>query len=267
MLYRAKLFRKLRFLEEVFKTTFIVPECITANDAKQVEVLFRGLIEGEFTIPIDKSITVFNYEVKKSDLQNKSLPEKKSFTTEFNEDLLVLGKFFPIGKMIFSLDRASVANPRIVRNVKVGDVIPSLRLNVFDSQVRHRFEKYSQPERLLKNKQRLERFKNALHNEESDFLVSLVDEPLAEITATLAVEIVEGLLQYNDFPDRFSVMKPELVKNRWKVPIALTYPKLEPILLADAFVDVKTGKVKMKISFDELLKRGKKKAKEVFSIA
>jgi len=30
---------------------------------------------------------------------------------------------------------------------------------------------------------------------------------------------------------------------------------------------MRTGKVEMKISFDELLKKGKKKAKEVFSIA
>jgi hypothetical protein len=30
---------------------------------------------------------------------------------------------------------------------------------------------------------------------------------------------------------------------------------------------MRTGKVEMEISFDELLKKGKKKAKEVFSIA
>ncbi len=79
------------------------------------------------------------------------------------------------------------------------------------------------------------------------------------------LEILEALLQHYDFPDRFSVLKPKLEENRWRVPIALTYPKHEPICLEDALVDVKTGKVEMKISFDELLKKGKKKAKEFFS--
>lgn len=90
---------------------------------------------------------------------------------------------------------------------------------------------------------------------------------LSKIDDKSAIEAIEKILQDNDFPDRFSVLKPQLKKNHWKVPIALTYPKHEPILLADAFVDVRTGKVEMKITFDELLKKGKKKAKEVFSIA
>lgn len=78
---------------------------------------------------------------------------------------------------------------------------------------------------------------------------------------------IELTLQYNDFPDCFSVLKPELEENYWKVPIALTYPKYQPIFLTDAFVNVRTGKVEMKISFDELLEKGKRKAEEVFSIA
>ena len=94
-----------------------------------------------------------------------------------------------------------------------------------------------------------------------------VNESVSKINDKSAVEAIEKLLQDKDFPDRFSVLKPELQNNKWKVPIALTYPNHEPILLTDAFVDVKTGKVEMKISFDELLKKGKKKAKEAFSIA
>ena len=102
--------------------------------------------------------------------------------------------------------------------------------------------------------------------------VESIEEPTLnksalQINDKSAVEAIEKLLQDKDFPDRFSVLIPELQKNKWKVPIALTYPKHKPILLTDAFVDVRTGKVEMKISFDELLKKGKRKAKEVFSIA
>lgn len=94
-----------------------------------------------------------------------------------------------------------------------------------------------------------------------------INTSLSKIDDKSAIEAIEKILQDKDFPDRFSVLKPQLKKNYWKVPIALTYPKHEPILLTDAFVDVRTGKVEMKISFDELLEKGKKKAKEAFSIA
>lgn len=267
MFYRAKLFRKLGFLEELFRTNFSFPEYITPDDAKQIEVLFRGVTEGEFSITVDNSITIFNYKISKEDLQNISVSQKRVFSFDFNEDLLVLGKFFPTGKMTFKVTKGSIANPGIVKRLKENDVIQSLRLNIFDHQIHHCFEKYSNSERLLKNKQKLEQFKNILRKEEPESLVDLIDEPLAEIHQHSAMEIIEGLLQFHDFPDRFSVLKPELKRNRWKVPIALTYPKHEPIWLADAFVDVRTGKVEMKLSFDELLKKGKKKAKEVFSIA
>lgn len=268
ILYRAKLFRKLGFIERVFEKTKInVPEDITPNEAQQIEILFRGLTEGEFTNPSDSFVTIYNYKVSKSDLQNNFLFSKREFSLEFNEKFFILGRFFEVGKIVIRVEKASVANPRKIRDVKENEVIDELRLNVFDSQIRYTFEKYNNAERLSKNKQKLKRFRDLLQNEEPNFLASLLDESLAEIDGKSAIETLEALLQYYDFPDRFSVLKPKLQKNQWKVPIALTYPKQEPILLADAFVDMRTGKVEMKISFDELLKKGKKKAKEVFSIA
>jgi len=268
MLYRAKLFRKLGFIERVFeKTKFNVPENITPSQAQRIEILFRGLTEGEFTNPSDSFVIIYNYKVTKNDLQNNFLFSKREFSLEFNEKFFVLGRFFEVGKVIVKLEKASVANPRKIRNIKENEVIDELRLNVFDSQIRYVFEKYNNTERLSKIRQKLERFKDSLRSEETIFLASLLDESLAEIDDKSAIETLEALLQYYDFPDRFSVLKPELEKNRWKVPIALTYPKQEPIFLTDAFVDVRTGKVEMKISFDELLKKGKKKAKEVFTIA
>lgn len=268
MIYRAKLFRKLGFIESVFeKTKFNVPDNITPHEAQQIEILFRGLTEGEFINPSDSFVTIYNYKVKKEDLENNFLSAKREFTVEFNEKFFLFGRFFEVGKIIVIVEKASVANSRKIRNIKENEVISELRLNVFDSQIRYIFEKYKCSERLSKNRQKLQRFKNTLENEEPEFLSSLLDESLAETNDKSATETIEALLQYYDFPDRFSVLKPELQNNRWKVPIALTYPEHEPISLANAFVDTKTGKVEMEISFDELLKKGKKKAKEVFSIA
>lgn len=268
MLYRAKLFRKLGFIEKVFeKTKFNVPEIITPDEAQQIEILFRGLTEGEFTNPSDSFVTIYNYKITKEDLQDDFLSSKREFSLEFNENFFLLGRFFDVGKIVVKVEKASVVNPRNLRGVKENETIAELRLNVFDSQIRYIFEKYKNTERLSKNRQKLERFKSLLRSEEPEFLTSLLDESLAEVNDKSAIETLEALLQYHDFPDRFSVLKPELQKNRWKVPIALTYPEHEPILLTDAFVDVRTGKVEMKISFDALLKKGRKKAKEVFSIA
>lgn len=265
-LYRAKLFRKLGFIEEVFKIKFNVPENITAVEAQRIDVLFRGITEGKFSNPAGNSITVFNYKIGEEDLKDTSFPKRRNFSFEFDEDFLVLGKFFHIGKMKFMVKKASIANPRILKNLDKGDIVPNLRLNVFDHQVHHDFKKYSNLKKIKTNKQRLERFKNHLRKEEPEYLVALLDESLPEIDEKAAVEIIEGLLQYHDFPDRFSVLTPELKESHWKVPIALTYPKNEPINLIDAFVDVRTGKVEMEISFDELLKKGKRKAEEVFTI-
>ncbi len=264
----AKLFRKLGFIEKVFPNTkFVIPKEISANEFEQIEILYRGITEGEFSIPTGNSLTIFNYKLTKEDLENLLIPKRKPFSFEFNEDLLVLGRFFPIGKIIFKADKVSIANPRVLKNFTEGESVPSLRLNIFDFQVNHRFEKYLNKERFLRNKLKLEQFKDSLRQEkESEFLINLIDEPLAEIIEKVAIEIVEGILQYNDFPDRFSVLEPKLEENQWRVPIGLTYPNQKPIWLTDAFVDVRTGKVEMKISFDELLKKGKKKAKEAFSI-
>lgn len=264
--YRAKLFRKLRFIEKVFKIEFDLPKEISANEIKQVEILFRGLTEGEFSIPAASSITIFNYKLTKGDLQNLANSQKEQFSFESDDGLLVLGKLFPTGKIIFKANKACIANAKPIKNFGEGENIPSLRLNIFDYQVHHVFEKYIDARRLLKNKQKLEQFKDSLRAEEPEFLANLLNEPLAEITYKNAVGIVEGLLQYYDFPDRFSVLKPSLQENQWQVSIALTYPKHEPIWLVDAFVDVKTGEVEMEISFDELLNKGKMKAKEVFSL-
>lgn len=266
LLYRAKLFRKLGFIERVFeKTRFIVPENIAPNEAQQIEILFRGLTEGEFIIPSDSFITVYNYKVTERDLQNNFLSSKRDFSLEFNERFFVLGRFFDTGKIVIKVKNASVANPKVVKNVAENEIIEILTLNVYDSQIQYIFEKYKNSDRLSKNKLKLERFKDSLAREEPSFLSSMLDEPLAEINEKSAVEILEAILQYYDFPDRFSVLKPKLEENRWRVPIALTYPKHELIWLADALVDVRTGKVEMKTSFDALLKKGKKKAKELFS--
>lgn len=267
MFYRAKFSRKLGFIEDFFGILFNLPENISSGEAQLTEILFNGLTKGNFTVPSDSLITIYNYKVSKDDVKNDFLFARRQFDVEFNEKFFLLGRFFDIGKISVSIKKASVANPQKLKPIKENETINELRLNVFDAQIHYFFEKYNNTNRLLKNKEKLKRFKDKLQNDEPNFLASLVDESLAEVSAKSAMEILESLMQYHDFPDRFTALKPELQNNKWKVPIALTYPKHEPILLTSAYVNVKTGKVDMEISFEELLRKGKKKAKEAFSIA
>lgn len=264
--YRAKFFRKLRFVEKFFNTKFYLPNVISGDEARILEVIYRGLTEGEFLIAAGDSVNIPNFQIQPNTLKTPPFSKPGVFNYKFeSEEIALFGKYLPVGKISISIEKSGVANPHIIRNLNDGDIVSKIKLAVFDYQVKHRFEKYADTERLLKNKQKLAQFKNLLKKEESEFLVSLLDKPLTEITGKSAVGIVEGLLQYYDFPDRFSVLKPNLEENQWRVPIALTYPKHEPIWLADTFVDVETGKVEMSVSFKELLEKGKKKAKEFFS--
>src|SRR5216684_6764078 len=58
ILYRAKLARKLRFIERTFNLTETLPEDITPHHVQYIEAIFRGLTEGEFTTR-GTGITVF----------------------------------------------------------------------------------------------------------------------------------------------------------------------------------------------------------------
>lgn len=268
MKYRAKLFRKLSFIEKFFNTKFYLPNLISEDEVRILEIVYRGLTEGEFLIAVGDFIKIPNFQLEADTLRKPPFSKYGRFSYKIeSEEIALFGKYLSVGKISVDIEKSGIANPRDIRNLKDGDIVPQMKLSVFDYQIKHRFEKYTSSEKLLRNKQKLEKFKKELKNEESDILVDLINEPLTEIVEGSAVEIVEGLLQFYDFPDRFSVLKPKLEKNQWRIPIALTYPRQKPILLTDALVDVRTGKVEMKISFDELLKQGKKKAREIFSIA
>lgn len=266
--YRAKFFRKLAFIENFFRTKFQLPNSVSEDEVRITEVIYKGLTEGEFTIPTGDYIEIEDFLIEKNTLNKPPFSKYGNFTYKFDsEKIQLFGKFLSVGKIIINIEKAGIANPRVIRSLKVGDKISRFKLSIFDFQIKHIFEKYFNNEKLLRNKQKLEKFRRELRSNEPESLVNLMNEPLTEISKNSAMEIMGGLLHYYDFPDRLSVLQPKLEENQWRVPIALTYPKYKAVWLEDAFVDVKTGDVKLKISFDELLKRGRLKAKEVFSIA
>ena len=58
ILYRAKIARKLKFIESVFNIRLTVPENITPDHVQYIETLFRGMTEGEF-VSRGNGVTVF----------------------------------------------------------------------------------------------------------------------------------------------------------------------------------------------------------------
>lgn len=264
--YQAKFLRKLSFLESFFNTKFHLPNLISKDDIRILEVIYFGLTKGEFSVPMGDFVTVPNFPIEKDTLTKSPFSQQGEFKyTIDSEEIPLFGKYLSVGKITISVRKASVANPRIIRNVRVGEVVPNLKLNIFDFQVHHCFERYANSEKLLRNNQKLQQFKNSLSKRESEFLVNLLDEPLSEIDNKSAHKIVTGWLQFYDFPDRYSVGEPILEGENWRIPILLTYPKEKSIWLEDAFVNSKTGVLEIKSSVEKLRNKGKKKAREVVS--
>lgn len=261
-LYRAKLFRKLKFIENVYRTQFRWPTEISAEEAYQIEIVFRGITEGEFTVRGD-SITFYNYAPASiEELNGHPFTEPGPFMQWSSNYAAIFDRLLAVGPVTVHLDRAVVADSRGLDKLRAGETVPQLRFIVFDHQIRHRFEKYAVLSSQARRR-KLEQFKKKLLKEEPKALVALLDEPLySDVSADEARRIVIGWLQYNLFPDRYCPQEPKLEEDRWRVPIWVTYPRGQGAWVQDAFVDLKTGVVTVPVSVDELRNLGKSVAAE-----
>jgi hypothetical protein len=255
--YRAKLFRKLKFIEIVYRTQFRWPTEISAEDAFQIEIVFRGITEGEFTFRTD-SITFYNYAPPApEELNGPPFTEPGSFIQWVSNHAPIFDRLLAVGPVSIHLDRAIIANSRVMDKLLAGEPVPQIRFIVFDHQIRHRFEKYAALSPQTRRR-RLEQFKKKLLKEEPEALVALLEEPLAlDVSADEARRIVVGWLQYNMFPDRFWPQEPSRENNRWRVPVWVTAPQGQGGWVQDVFVDLKTGIVSTPISAEELRALGK----------
>lgn len=261
-LYRAKLFRKLKFIESVFHTQFRLPTDIAVEQVQQLEIVFRGVTEGEFAIRED-GITFYDYAPARiEDLNRPPFTDPGSFTQWVGNNAAVFDRLLDVGPVSVHLDRTVVANSRLVDKLRSGETVSQLSFVVFDHQIRHNFEKYaarSPQSRRLK----LEQFKKRLLAKEPEALVSLLEEPLAsDVSAEEAIKIANGWLQFNMFPDRYCPQEPRLEAGRWTIPVWVTYPNGRGAQVQDAYVDLKTGAITVPITVEEFRNRGKTVAAE-----
>jgi hypothetical protein len=250
----ARTYRQLRFIEDRFRTAFVLPDRLTARDHERIELVFRGITEGEFSSRSDE-ITFRDYSPSPAELKEPpfSRPGRLSRTSP-NPYFQLLGQSLLMGARTITLERAVLANPREFGNK--GNRGSALRFVILDSQIRYRFEIDAQLS-AQERSQRLERFRTRLLEEEPQALAELLTERLsADVTPEEAIQIAHGWLQFYDFPDRYNPQNPVLEGDKWRVPVWITYPTVRGAKVEDLFVSVKTGVINAAVTPAEMRELG-----------
>jgi hypothetical protein len=240
--YRANFYRKLRFIEATYKYKFLLPATYSKDDIRDVDIVFRAITEGEFSILAD-NVNLTSFAVNSpEELDDAPFSTPGLFVHDADEEKKVLGKQLEGARYSIRVERAALANPRQIADLRAGKSVP-IRFVIFDYQLRYRFAKYAEQSDSSR-RQRLQQFKNKLLKDDPDELLDLLHEPLAaEVSSSEASTIVSGWLQFYDFSDRFCAQDAVREDGVWRVPIWLTYPSGKGVNVQDAFVDVKTGVV------------------------
>jgi len=258
LLYRAKLFRKLKYIEKVFRVKFTLPQEILPVQAGAIDFVFRGITEGEFvtrgqdlTLPLQPS----EIDLTKPPFNGPG-PLTYLYADEIHD---LLDHHLLIGPTLVELRQAEMANPQAVRQIQQGQPGPVwVRFDVLDHQITCRLEnKAARPRKQLQ--QRLDQFKRELAREDPPELVELVSEPLMnDVSPQEAGQIAVGWLYYNHLPDRFCPQEPELdqAAANWRVPIYLVYADGQGGPVGELVIDKKTGVVLSHTPVEELRHRG-----------
>jgi len=263
-LYRAKIARKLKFIESIFNLSLTLPENITPDHVQYIETIFRGLTEGEFTSR-GNGITIF---LKGADIDTSNPPFSEPGSFEHysgtEQALLYPQALLDVGPYYSILGRAVIANQRDLTPLREGKNL-WVRFEVLDGQIGYRYERYTRPDAHQRIQQKLKHFYSQLVAEESQALAQTLLQPLIlDVPRDEAIKIAVGWLEYHNFPDRFSPQEPILDEGRacWRLPIYMVYAsgKGEPV--GELLIDLKTGSIidepSPELMYQEGLALGKK---------
>jgi len=265
LLYRATIFRKLKYIEqEVFRTKFFLPKELSTDDVAAIEFIFRAVTEGEFTtrqqeitLPLDPS---------KVDLSKPPFDGPGLLTHRSEVDWLELfGQRLLIGNPVVTLRHAEAASPQAIRQIRQGQRGPIwMRFSILDHQIHYRVDGHATEPAKRLQQQRLKFFRQELSKNEPMELANLLDEPLmADVSAEEAYLIAVGWTQYNKLPDRYCPQEPEhnSLANIWRVPIKFGYPTGQSGEVGELLIDGGTGKIISHTSIEEMRSRGRTLAK------
>jgi hypothetical protein len=261
----SKLIRKLKYIETVFNVNFSVPDQFSRLEVQLVEILYRGLTEGTFTI-LAPNWTFSNIPSSGLDLHKPPFDGPGSFSTRVGHTVRIFGKQLDVGPVTVSLNKAEIAKIAVAENSKKRSAKTlELRFEVLDQQVKYRFETYAL-QRRNQRVQRLKRFKHDLARSEPIELAGLIDESLQDdVSAEQATQIAVGLTQYYDLPDRYYPQRPELepAAGRWRVPIYLVCANGEGGPVGEVVIEKKSGVIVSHTPVDELRSKGRALAEHI----
>lgn len=261
----AKLYRKLKYIENTFNVEFPLPERISAEAVSQIDIVFRGITEGEFATRRSE-ITFPSMSPSEIDLSGPPFEHVGAFSRSVGEEVMIFDQTLLIGPVTVQLNKAELANPTVIDQVRTGLTDPiDVRFEVLDNQVVYRFESYAaRPQR--ERTELLAQFKFELAQEEPQELVDLIDEPLqGNVSSRAASQIAVGWTQYNDLPDRYCPQVPDLdaATGQWHVPIYLVYSNGEGGPVGEVVIDEKTGVIVSHTPVDELRSKGRALAEQI----
>jgi hypothetical protein len=255
ILYRAKLYRKLAFLEKVFKTRFQLPQYIPAEEMRKIEIVFRGITEGKFATR-GFEITFENLIPSKLNLNAPPFSEPGPFSRIVGTKEYLFGHWLNLGKVTVILKHAEVANPRILKRIVEAPNQPvNIRFMVPDHQIIHLFSSYVAMSKKLRTK-RLDAFIRSLSQNEPPELANMVKDLLvSDVSSESALQIASDWLMLNRLPDRISAQTPEFdqAAGYWRVPLYLVYPGGDHGLVGEVDIHIKTGEVIKSTPIGELL--------------
>jgi hypothetical protein len=268
LIHRAKLARKLGFIESTFHLRFTLPDQIVPEQVRRVETLFRGITEGTFVMRgKDITLLVRAAEVNLSEPPFSGVGPYEQFVGA-EESLLDDPRLLGVGPVYFSLNRAVVANQSVLAALGEGRD-QMVRFEVLDNLITYRFEKYAGRDRHKRAKQRLDQFYARLEREEPPELAATLKEPLmSDVVPGEATEIAVGWLEAHDLPDRFSPQEPVLDVERggWRVPIYLVYAGGEGVPVGELLIDLKTSSIIEEPSPEAMYREGRALAEKILRV-
>jgi hypothetical protein len=264
-LYLAKLVRKLKHLERLFGVQLALPEVYPSRLLRDIEILYRGTTEGEFSIRA-ASITATGLLPSEMDISQPPFASCGKFSGEKREGIQLLGQTWATGPITVTAERALVADSSVMQKMIEAPEMPlDVDFAVFDNQVSYRFEDFV-GRRNRESAETLSRLKAELSTQEPDELVNLMDDSLqAEVSEFEASHVAMGWLWSHDFPDRYCPQDPQLDREHscWRVPISLVYTSGSGRFVGEIVIDLKSAAVKALPSIEEMRARGAALATEL----
>ncbi len=249
LFYRAKVFRKLQFIEECLKDKLkdklVLPRTISSNDIALIDTIFRGITRGKVDT-LGTSFSTKKYPPFDIDPHKFISVPPRAYAISLNT-MSLFDCDLSVGKIdvIFPYATASLQEEK--------DGAIELTFRPLNEQIKFHFSEYSN--NLAEYYDKLESFKKKLAIEEPQELVELTTEPLlGDVSSVEASEIAVGwlLAQIRNVPcPAIKVERSEINKlgKCWKIDILLENNNLgESIITSRAFrlslyVERLTGKI------------------------